>query len=120
MWTANTRSKSEHLERMGALVGQGSADNTADSGFLYEAAFKRWAAAKAKRAKVAGSDADCTASHPSERVIPRFHFGPPPTRDDSFSRVHKHLFRSNLSCFFLFPFFLLDRRCACFVVFTMY
>ena len=117
MWTANTRRKSEHLERMGALVGPGSADG---SGVLYEAAFKRWAAAKAKRAKVAGSDADCTASHPSERVIPKFHFGPPPTRDDSFSRVHKHLFLFlNLLVFFS-DFFTLDRRCACFVVLTMY
>ena len=102
MWTANTRRKSEHLERMGALVGPGSADG---SGVLYEAAFKRWAAAKAKRAKVAGSDADCTASHPSERVIPKFHFGPPPTRDDSFSRVHTHLFLFPKCFLCFFPIF---------------
>lgn len=56
---------------------------------LYEAAFKRWAAVKARRAIGGSADTGGAAPHPSERVIPKFHFGPPPERDDSFSRVRQ-------------------------------
>ena len=106
MWTNNVsrRKVDELTQRIRALTGPGSAvadgSGAAEQGgapaepseaaapkkeplLLFETAFKRWSAAK----RTAGSDTGDAAPHPSESVIPKFHFGPPPARDDSFSRV---------------------------------
>ena len=108
MWTSTSasRRKDELTQRIRALSAPGSSAvvvagasastsatstvQTDDSPIhLYEAAFKRWAAVKARRAIGGSADTGGAAPHPSERVIPKFHFGPPPERDDSFSRVRQ-------------------------------
>ena len=65
---------------------------------LYSAAWSRWSSVRTARAAAttaaaagggggtAGSDG-AKVPHPSEAVIPRFHFGTPPTKDDAYARA---------------------------------